>query len=86
MSPTDPTVVLRLVDPLATYQGSWILETQDSGLVRAMHATYRAQEGPGCLIEQRFFPAHGSVRAFVNHLLLHGWSIVEAHRSVDHWL
>ena len=86
MSPTERTVVLRLVDPFAAYKGSWILEPLESGLVRAMHTTYRTQDGTGCLIEQRFFPAHGSVKAFVNHLQLHGWSIVEAHQGAHHLL
>jgi hypothetical protein len=76
----DPTVLLILQDRQAPYKGSWTLESQESGLVRALHTIQRTSSCPCCLIEQRFFPAHGSARGFVTHLQLHGWSIVEVHR------
>lgn len=71
-------LLLRLQDPFALYKGDWTLEDQGSGLVCARHLTYRFAEGPGCVIEQRYFPAHGQAGRFVGHLLLHGWSICEA--------
>lgn len=75
---SSPGVLVRLRDPDAPYKGVWTLEDQGSGLVRARHLTYCSAVQPGCLIEQRYFPAHGQAGRFVSHLLLHGWSICEA--------
>lgn len=76
----EPALILRLSDPLAPYKGTWDLEVDGQGLVRASHATFRQDRshGYGCVIEHRYFPAHGSARAFVRHLCVHGWTIVQA--------
>ena len=76
----EPAQILRLCDLQAPYKGAWMLEDDGQGLVRAMHATFRndSYHGFGCVIEHRYFPVHGSARAFVRHLCAHGWSIVHA--------
>ena len=76
---TQATQCMRLFDAKAPYRGVWALEDDGSGLLRAFHSTYRhdGELGCGCLIEQRYFPAHGSARQFVRHLCLHGWDVVE---------
>ena len=71
-------LLLRLQDPAALYKGVWTLEDQGSGLVRARHLTDCSLDQPGCVIEQRYFPAHGQAGRFVRHLMLHGWSICES--------
>ena len=80
LAESEPVQILRLCDLQAPYKGAWMLENDGQGLVRAMHATFRHDpcHGFGCVIEHRYFPAHGSVRAFVRHLCAHGWSIVQA--------
>jgi hypothetical protein len=74
----EHSLLLRLQDSAALYKGVWTLEDQGSGLVRASHLTYCSADQPGFVIEQRYFPAHGQAGRFVNHLLLHGWSICES--------
>ena len=75
----QPTQCIKLLDSRAPYRGVWALEDDGSGLLRAVHSTYRqsGELGFGCLIEHRYFPAHGSARQFVRHLCLHGWDVVE---------
>jgi hypothetical protein len=80
----EPILLLRLCDPQAPYKGAWMLEQDSEGLVRASHTTFRHApcHGCGCVIEHRYFPAHGSARAFVRHLRVHGWSIVQTGANV----
>ncbi len=84
----EPAQILRLCDLQAPYKGTWMLEDDGQGLVRALHATFRHDpcHGFGCVIEHRYFPAHGSARAFVRHLCVHGWSIVQAGGNAHEWV
>ncbi|NDG74680.1 MAG: hypothetical protein EBX49_04950 [Synechococcaceae bacterium WB8_1B_136] len=79
------TALLSLQDSHAPYKGVWQIFQAAPGSFEAVHSTYRSEQCPGCVIEQRRFSARGAATAFARHLMAHGWNLRHLHGEGEHF-
>ncbi len=66
-----------LQDGHAPYKGIWMFQQTLQGRVEATHCTFSHEHGPACVIENWQFELREAARQFIDHLLIHGWGILE---------
>ena len=68
---------LALRDVKAPYRGTWMICAGTDGLYWALHET-SDERNTVDVVEECAFKERSEASRFVRHLVLHGWSVVEA--------
>ena len=77
--------LLSLQDASAPYKGIWQICQADPSHFEAVHSTFVSERSPGCVIEQRHFPARGAAADFARHLIAHGWNVRDLYSEGEHF-
>lgn len=72
---------IALRDEKAPYRGKWMIGSDGNGHYWASRNT-EVPPGPSTVVEERCFRERHEASLFMRHLLLHGWSVYDAHSGI----